>query len=65
MKDRFVRLLSIVRLILFIISIWGFHPWALRTTALSRKDEEPQEDETLTLDLFQNAPEILGARRNI
>jgi hypothetical protein len=65
MKDRFVRLLSIVRLLLFIISIWGFHPWALRTTALSRKDDEQQEDETLTLDMFQNAPEILGARRNI
>jgi len=65
MKDRFIRLLSIVRLLLFIISIWGFHPWALRTTALSRKDDEPEEAETSTLDMFQNAPEILGARRNI
>jgi hypothetical protein len=65
MKDRFVHLLSIVRLLLLIISLWGFHPWALRTTAFSRKDGEPEEDETLTLDLFQNAPEILGTRRNI
>jgi hypothetical protein len=65
MKDRFVRLLSIVRLLLFIISIWGFHPWALRTTAFSREDDESEEAETLTLDMFQNAPEILGARRNI
>jgi len=65
MKDRSVRLLSIARLLLFIISIWGFHPWALRATALSRVDDEPEEDETLTLDQFQNAPKILGARRNI
>lgn len=54
------RLSSILGLLCFVICAWGFHPWAFRGSVFAQRDE-PDADEALTLDTFQEPMEVIGA----